>query len=372
MFLSTYWIYGRKKRGNLEGRPQSKTLINKYGIYEYVCLFVCAGGRSNPCPPQKSHPPPKTDWCRALQLTPRAPSINQLPELSMQEMMFWKLAPSAARGGRGWFDMGYSENKEKQVSGNHVYSLRHRGEGKKLIFLTFWGFHFNRSPLWLQWKHPSYSPLSRHYESLSMHQRSIQANHHSIHNHARLLRLRETLICSHGPSRVIFQEKALLLYLFMFRLQICVCVCILKYTVHTLCVRSLQVQPIRLILFTSPLAVQYFKYTFHDFKAYPRRRTRPLPRRSSTHDRTKGGPPILDSLSEYVKCSSGLNSEKLPELSGPLAGLPCGQTGPRLCLVRPPALASVAGRRGHTAAECECGVALWTYYASFLMEKLFK
>lgn len=126
-----------KKRGNLGGRPQSKTLINKYGIYEYVCLFVCAGGRSNPRPPQKSHPPLKTDWCRALQLTPRAPSINQLPELSMQEMMFWKLAPSAARGGRGWFDMWYSENKEKQVSGNHVYSLRHRGEEKSSFSWRF-------------------------------------------------------------------------------------------------------------------------------------------------------------------------------------------------------------------------------------------
>lgn len=194
------------------------------------------------------------------------------------------------REGLVWYVI-FRKQGETSFRKSRLFFKAPRG-GKKLIFLTFWGFHFNRSPLWLQWKHRSYSPLSRHYESLSMHQRSIQVNHHSIHNHARLLRLRETLICSHGPSRVIFQEKALLLYLFMFRLQICACVCILKYTVRTLCVRfpasaADKANPV----YSPPLAVQYFKYTFLDFKAYPRRRTRPLPRRSSTHDRTKGAPP---------------------------------------------------------------------------------
>lgn len=52
----------------------------------FVCLFVGAGGRTNPLPP------PKTDWCRAPQLTRRARSINQLPERGGEEMMFLKLA----------------------------------------------------------------------------------------------------------------------------------------------------------------------------------------------------------------------------------------------------------------------------------------
>lgn len=69
----------------------------------FVCLFVLGvdliRARLRIPPPHQ-----KTDWCRALQLTPRAPSINQLPELGVEEMMFVKLAPSAAcvvRGGGG-------------------------------------------------------------------------------------------------------------------------------------------------------------------------------------------------------------------------------------------------------------------------------
>lgn len=121
----------------------------------FVCLFVCAGCRFNPPPALEISP--KTDWCHALQLTPRAPSINQLPELGVEEMMFAKLAPSGAcivgglgaGGRRGWRDRGliiqnngpsdilYSENTQKQVSENHVHSSTRCGGKNALIFLTF-------------------------------------------------------------------------------------------------------------------------------------------------------------------------------------------------------------------------------------------
>lgn len=118
-----------------------------------------------------------------------------------------------------------------------------------------------------------------------------------------------------------------------------------------LCARSL----ITLILFTSlcrsPHCFIYTLCLFLDFKAYPWRRTRPpcpsVPAHTHTHARTKGSRPnhppthlvIFDSLSEYVKRSSSssgrVNAEKLPELSGPLTGLPCGQMG-RGCVWRTP------------------------------------
>lgn len=72
----------------------------------FVCLFVLGVDliHARLRNPPHHHHHQKTDWCRALQLTPRAPSINQLPELGVEEMMFVKLAPSAAcvvRGGEG-------------------------------------------------------------------------------------------------------------------------------------------------------------------------------------------------------------------------------------------------------------------------------
>lgn len=113
-----------------------------------------------------------------------------------------------------------------------------------------------------------------------------------------------------------------------------VCVCILKYIQYVcvcLCVHSLAsaADNANPVYFSFPLSsvFQIYLTPFSTSRRIPRRRTRPLP---CTHTRqNKGSPPIFDSLSEYVKHSSSsrVNAEKLPELSGPLTGLPCGQMG---------------------------------------------
>lgn len=83
-------------------------------------------------------------------------------------------------------------------------------------------------------------------------------------------------------------------------------------------------QPI--ILFPPP---QHFKYTLR----LPRLQGVSAEENAACapaiqHARTKAAPQLIfDSLSEYVKRSQGVDAEKLPELSGPMTGLPCGQMG---------------------------------------------
>lgn len=121
-----------------------------------------------------------------------------------------------------------------------------------------------------------------------------------------------------------------MLYCFTYSCFICKSVCVFAPSdTHSardcVCVPS-QVQPITLILFTSPLlGISNIPYAFLDFKAYPRRGTWPLPRH--THAGTKGVPPRVASPFCICKTWRRSRAEKQAELSGPLAGLPCGQMG---------------------------------------------
>lgn len=114
----------------------------------FVCLFVFTGCLfNNPLALETSL---KTDWCHALQLTPRALSINQLPELGMEGMMFLEFSTIRHLCGGGWgrdeenwdgMGAGFShitvslisdiqKTRWKQVSENHVHSSKHYG-GKR-------------------------------------------------------------------------------------------------------------------------------------------------------------------------------------------------------------------------------------------------